>query len=148
MSNLPLALANIRAALRPGALLVGAISGGESLQTLRLAMRAADSVLDEASPHVHPRIAPASLAVLLRDTGFVDPVHDIDRVTVKYDSLRALVQDLRAMAATNILAGRSRISLNRAAFLAAAEKFELAGDSGRTAETFEILHFAAWTATE
>jgi hypothetical protein len=50
------------------------------------------------------------------------------------------------MAATNILNARSRKPLSRTERDAAAELFKPAGDGFRTVETFEILHFAAWTA--
>ena len=53
--------------------------------------------------------------------------------------------DLRQMAATNILVGRSRQPLLRAGRAAAEAAFRCAGDGARTVESFEILHFAAWT---
>ena len=96
-----------------------------------------------AAPHVHPRIEAAALAPLLADAGFVNPVVDVDRVTVSYPSLHRLVADLRAMGATNILHSAPRF-VGRAALSAARDAFTAAGDGIRTAETFEILHFAAW----
>ena len=148
VNDLPLALANIAAALRPDSLLIGAVSGGETLPVLRSAMRAADMVQGAATPHVHPRIDGPGLSGLLTNVGLRDSVVDVDRVQVAYSSLGALVADLRSMAATNILADRTKRPLNRAAFAAASHSFAEAGRDGRTVETFEILHFAAWTATE
>lgn len=145
VNNVPLALANISASLRPESLFIGAISGGETLPVLRSAMRAADTVHGAATPHIHPRIDGPGLCSLLANIGLVDPVVDIDRVQVAYSSLRSLVGDLRSMAATNVLADRSRSPLNRSAASAAAHDFTEAGSDGRTVETFEILHFAAWT---
>jgi hypothetical protein len=127
-----------------GGLLIGVMSGGDTLPELRGAMRAADSVTAAASPHVHPRIEASALAPLLSSAGFVNPVVDVDRVTVTYPSLVRLVADLRAMGATNILNARPRF-VGRAARKAAIEAFADAGDGTRTAETFEILHFAGWT---
>ena len=145
VNNLPLALANISTALRPDSLLIGAISGGDTLPVLRSAMRAADAAAGGASPHVHPRIDGPSLCDLLGKVGLVKAVVDVDRVQVAYPSLRAEVADLRAMAATNILTDRSKIPLGRAALQAAADHFAGRQELGRTVETFEILHFAAWT---
>jgi hypothetical protein len=48
------------------------------------------------------------------------------------------------MAVTNILAARPRF-VGRKARAAAMSAFAAAGDGSRTAEKFEILHFAAWT---
>jgi hypothetical protein len=73
------------------------------------------------------------------------PVVDVDRVQVPYASLDRLVRDLRGMGATNILAARSRRPLSRQAKAAAAQQFAAAGNGECAIETFEILHFAAWT---
>jgi hypothetical protein len=108
-------------------------------------MRAADRAGSAASPHVHPRIEASSLAPLLAAAGFDMAVVDIDRVTVAYSGFDRLVDDLRGMAATNILSARSRKPLNRAARDAARAEFAQLGSDGMTQETFEILHFAAWT---
>jgi hypothetical protein len=108
-------------------------------------MRAADAVSGVAAAHVHPRIEASALSPLLSDAGFVRPVVDVERVQVSYPSLDRLVADLRAMGATNILKGRSG-PLTRVQRDAASRLFAAAGTDGKTTETFEILHFAAWTA--
>ena len=144
VNDLPGALLRLRFLLKPDSLLIGAMSGGETLPRLRQAMRAADAVMGAASPHVHPRIEPSALAQLLDSAGFAMPVVDVDRVRVTYRDFRQLVGDLRGMGATNILSSRSRRPLTRAALAAAEADFR--SDSGeRTVETFEILNFAAWT---
>lgn len=141
VNDLPRALRALRASLSADSLLIGAMAGGDGLPRLRGAMRAADQG-KESSPHVHPRVGAASLAPLLAACGFANPVVDVDRVRVAYESLAALVADLRRMGATNILDGRSRKPLLRRAKMAAEAAFG-SGDQ-RTVETFEILHFAAW----
>ena len=111
-------------------------------------MRAADVVMGAAAPHVHPRIEPASLAQLLLSAGFAMPVVDVDGVSVGYRGLLQLVADLRAMGATNVLRQRPKTPLNRAALGAAERDFASGAQDGRTVETFEILHFAAWSPAE
>lgn len=145
VNDLPRALRLLRSSLKPDSLLIGAVAGGDGLPRLRLAMHAADQLLGASSPHVHPRIEAASLAPLLTACGFVMPVVDVDRVQASYESLARLVADLRRMGATSILNRRSRQPLLRHARAAAAAAFRSAGDASRTVETFEILHFAAWT---
>lgn len=144
VNGLPIALALIRHAMRGGGLFIGAMSGGNTLPQLRAAMRAADSITGAAAPHVHPRIEAAALAPLLTTAGFVNPVVDLDRVQAAYKSFDRLVDDLRAMGATNSLIERSA-PLSRAARNAAGRSFAESGDGSLTTETFEILHFAAWT---
>lgn len=146
VNDLPRALLSIRASMKPDALLIGVLPGGESVPKLRRAMHAADQAVGAASAHVHPRVGAASLAALLSQCGFVDPVVDVDRVRASYESFDQLVSDLRRMAATNVLLDRSRRPLPRYAIGAARNAFRSAGDGTRTVETFELLHFAAWTA--
>lgn len=145
VNDLPRALQLIRGSLTQDSLLLGAVAGGDGLPQLRRAMHFADQAGGASSPHVHPRIEAASLAPLLTACGFVMPVVDVDRVQVSYASLDRLIADLRRMGATNILNSRSRTPLLRQARAAAEAIFRAAGDGSRTVETFEILHFAAWT---
>jgi NADH dehydrogenase [ubiquinone] 1 alpha subcomplex assembly factor 5 len=145
VNDLPGALRSIRQLLAPDALLIGAMSGGETLPRLRAAMRAADIAQGVAAPHVHPRVEAPALAALLSAAGFAMPVVDVDRVEVGYPSLDRLIADLRAMGATNILADRPRVSLSRHARSVAQAEFMNGARAGRSGETFEILNFAAWT---
>ena len=145
VNELPLALRLIRHAMQGDALLLAAMSGGDTLPQLRSAMRAADRVAGVAQPHVHPRIEASALAPLLLDAGFINPVVDVDRVSVAYPSFDRLVRDLRQMGSTNMLNARSRF-VGRVARQAASDAFRAVGDGSKTHETFEILHLAAWTA--
>jgi SAM-dependent methyltransferase len=144
INDLPAALRRIGAWMKPDGLLLGVMPGGDTLPQLRAAMRAADMVAGAAAPHVHPRVEASALGHLLSAAGFVMPVVDVDRVRVAYSSLLQLVGDLRGMAATNVLRARARL-LNRTALAAADAHFRDAGHDGRTVETFDLLHFAAWT---
>ena len=145
VNDLPLALRLIRHSMGSDGLFIGALSGGDTLPRLRAVMRAADSAAGMAVPRVHPRIEASALSPLLADAGFFRPVVDVERVQVAYRSFDRLVSDLRAMAATNILTARGP-ALTRLQRNAACRAFAESAESGRTVETFEILHFAAWTA--
>jgi len=84
-------------------------------------------------------------AALLQRAGFALPVSDVDRFTVRYPDLFALVRDLRAMGETNVLDGPIR-PLSRAVIARAASLYaERHGDAdGRIPATFEIIHLAGW----
>lgn len=144
-NDLALAAAALNLVLKPGGLLLCAMAGGQSLPRLRNALLAADRLSGLATPRVHPRIEPPSLASLLTQAGFVSPVVDLDRVELGYSSLDNLVRDLRAMGATNVLCARSRKALSRAAFDSARSAF-LAGNS-RVTEQIDIVHAAGWKST-
>ncbi|MEG3156027.1 SAM-dependent methyltransferase [Sphingomonas sp. RB1R13] len=142
--ELPALLGLLRMAMAPGGLLIGAFAGGQSLPMLRAAMAAADRADGAARAHLHPMIDAASFGGLLGAAGFVDPVVDIDRVTLSYASLDRLVGDLRGMAATNRLIERPRQGLSRAGLAAARAQFISNGEDGRTSERIEIVQFSGW----
>jgi NADH dehydrogenase [ubiquinone] 1 alpha subcomplex assembly factor 5 len=144
VNELPLALQLLRRSLRPDAPLIGAIAGGNSLPALRASLIEAGRAEGRIVARAHPRIEPASLAQLLTAAGFAMPVVDIDRVRLRYRDFSALVRDLRAMAATAVLAERPP-PLSKAGAAQANSAFSARAIDGRTEEIVEILHFLAWT---
>ncbi len=145
VNDLPGALLLIRKALRPDGLFLGAFAGAGSLPRLRSAMLAADSAEGGAAPHIHPQIDVRAAGDLLTRAGFALPVVDCHGLDVRFAGLDPLVADLRATAATNILAARSRKPVTRLGLAAAAADFAAAADpDGKTAERFEILYLLGW----
>ena len=151
VNDLPGTLVQIRRALKPDGLLLAAMLGGDSLSELREAFAAAESEIEGG---VSPRVAPFAdlreLGALLQRAGFALPVVDSDRLTVRYDSAFALMRDLRAMGATNVLAERRRTPLRRATLLRMAEIYaeRFADADGRVRATFEIAWLTGWTPHE
>jgi len=142
VNDLPGALAQIRRALRPDGLFLGAFVGAGSLPRLRAAMRAAE---ETASPRIHPQIDVKAAGDLLVRAGFALPVVDAETLTVRFSSLASLVEDLRAMGGTNILTDRSRRPIDRFGLAAAAAAFAgQAEPDGKVAERFEIVHLSGW----
>ena len=73
-------------------------------------------------------------------------VTDVDRVTVRYNSVFPLMHDLRSMGATNALVNRRRTPLRRATLLRMAEIYgsRFGGADGRIRATFEIVWLSGW----
>src|SRR5690606_32384099 len=82
--------------------------------------------------------------------GFSLPVVDSDRVTVRYSSPFALMNDLRRMGATNVLSERRRAPLKRATVRRMAEIYaaRFADPDGRLRATFEIVWLSGWSPHE
>ena len=120
VNDLPGTLIQIRRALKPDGLLLAALIGGDSLTELREAFAQAESEIEGG---VSPRVAPFAdvreLGALLQRAGFALPVVDSDRLTVRYNSVLALMRDLRRMGATNVLIERRREPLKRATLASA-----------------------------
>lgn len=145
VDDLPGALLLIRRALRPDGLFLAAMAGAGSLPTLKAVMFAADEAEGAVSPHIHPQIDVRAAGDLLVRAGFTLPVADTHGVDVRFPNLFALVSDLRAMAATNVLTARSRRPLGRFGLAAAVADFASRADpDGKTRERFEILNLLGW----
>lgn len=146
VNDLPGALLLIRRLLRPDGLFLGAFAGAGSLAQLRAAMMAADEAEGRpASAHVHPQIDVRAAGDLLTRAGFALPVVDTETLTVRFAGFDQLVRDLRGMAATNLLASRSRRPLGRMGLAAAIADFASHADpDGKIPERFEIIHLLGW----
>lgn len=145
-NDLPGALAQIRRALKPDGLFIGALFGAGTLKELRGVLTEAElAERGGAQARVSPFADGYDGAALLQRAGFALPVSDVDRFTARYPDLFALIRDLRAMGETNVLLGASRPLNRRIVARAAALYAERHGlEDGRIPVTFEIIHLAGW----
>jgi SAM-dependent methyltransferase len=151
VNDLPGTLVQIRRALRPDGLFVAALLGGDTLTELRQAFAAAEAEMEDGiSPRVLPFPDLRDLGGLLQRAGFALPVTDIDRLTVRYASPLALMQDLRRMGATNPLVDRRRRPLRRATLRRMLEIYaaRFADPDQRIRATFEIVFLSGWAPHE
>ncbi len=145
------ALIQIRRALKPDGLFLGAFLGGATLTELRQALLAAEvEITDGAGPRISPFADGLDAAGLLQRAGFALPVADVDRLTVRYDHPLKLLSDLKAMGETNILVDRPRRPLSRAvlARMSAIYRERFALPDGRIPATFEIISLTGWAPHE
>ena len=122
VNDLPGALTQIRRALRPDGLFLGAMLAGETLQNLRSAFAEAEI---QTAGGLSPRVAPfadlRSLGGLLQRAGFALPAADLDRIEASYREPLRLLHDLKAMGESNPLRERRRAFLRRDTLLRALE---------------------------
>jgi len=147
VNDLPGTLVQIRRALKPDGLFLGALLGGDTLTELRQSFAAAESEVEGGvSPHVAPFADLRDLGALLQRAGFALPVTDVDRTCVRYETVFALMHDLRRMGATNNLLARRRTPLKRATLFRMAEIYgeRFADADGRLRATFEIVWLSGW----
>ena len=147
VNDLPGALIQIRRALRPDGLFLGAIFGGKSLTELRQSLARAETEVEGGiSPRVAPLVEIRDLGALLQRAGFALPVVDSDTINVSYPDALTLMRELRGMGESNVLRERRPSFSRRSTMLTAAEHYrEIFGDeSGRIPATFEVLYLAGW----
>ena len=151
INDLPGLLTQIRRTLKPDGLFMACLPGGRTLHELRQCLAQAES---ETTGGLSPRVAPFAdirdMGALLQRAGFALPVTDSEVLTLRYDNLFALMQDLRAMGATNALADRLRTPAPRALFIRAAEIYAetFADPDGRIRATIELVWLSGWAPHE
>jgi NADH dehydrogenase [ubiquinone] 1 alpha subcomplex assembly factor 5 len=151
VNDLPGTLVQIRRALKPDGLLLAALLGGNTLTELRDAFLVAEEEVEGgASPRVAPFAAVQDLGALMQRAQLALPVVDADTITVTYSDPLALMRELRAMGATNVLRARRRAPLRRATLLRALEVYRqrYGLPDGRIPATFEILTLTGWAPHE
>jgi SAM-dependent methyltransferase len=151
VNDLPGALTQIRAALKPDGLFLATVFGTETLRELRTALMEAES---ETSGGVTPRVSPfvdvRDGGNLLSRAGFTLPVADVDNVIVTYTDMFKLMADLRTMAETNAVLERRKSLSRRATFMRAAEIYaqRFSNAQGRIQATFQLVTLTAWSPHE
>jgi SAM-dependent methyltransferase len=146
-NDLPGQLIQIRRALKPDGLFLACLAGAGTLAELRDSLLAAETELTGGvSPRVIPFADVRDIGALLQRAGFALPVADVESVTVRYADMFGLMRDLRAMGATNPLAGRLRKPTPRAVFLRAAEIYadRFSDPDGRIRATFSLVWMSGW----
>ena len=151
VNDLPGVLAQIRRALKPDGLFLAAMMGGDTLTELRQSFAAAEAEIEGGvSPRVFPFIDLRDAGALLQRANFALPVTDVDRITVRYSNVFALMRDLRRMGATNIMVERSQKFLRRATLLRMVEIYQekFSDSDGRIRATFDVVWLSGWAPHE
>ena len=141
------ALIQVRQALKPDGLFIGALFGGQTLTELRQCLTQAEAELTNgAGLRVSPFADVLDGAALLQRAGFALPVADVDRVTVRYKSALDLIRDVRAMGESNVLFDRAKKPLSRAVLGRAVELYHVlfSESDGRVRATFDLVSLTGW----
>lgn len=151
VNDLPGVLVQLRRSLRPDGLALIALPGARTLFELRDAFSVAESEIDGGiSPRVGPFADIRDCGGLLQRAGFALPVVDSYEVRVTYETPFALMKELRAMGASNVLRERRRVPLRRSTLLRVVEVYlERYGlENGRVPATFEVITLTGWAPHE
>lgn len=152
INDLPGALIQIRRALKPDGLFLGAMLGGETLYELRQCLTHAEVQVEGGlSPRVSPFTDSRDLGALLQRAGFALPVVDSDIITVRYENPMRLLDDLRGMGESNAVAERRKGFTRRATLLTALQRYlheYQDAEDGRVLASFQVLYIHAWAPHE
>ncbi|KAI6163234.1 S-adenosyl-L-methionine-dependent methyltransferase [Pisolithus thermaeus] len=146
INDLPGVFVQVKEALKPDGLFLGAMFGGDTLFELRTALQLAE--LDREggiSPHVSPMTDTKDVSNLLGRAGFNLLTVDTDEVLVGYPSMWELLEDLKDMGEGNAIFGR-RHFIHRDTLAAASAIYkELHGtEDGTIPATFQVIYMIGW----
>ena len=136
-------LRECRRVLRPGGLLTFTTFGPDTLVELRRAWAVAD-----AHVHVNRFIDMHDLGDALVRSGLAEPVMDVDRYALTYDTVRDLMRDLKAIGAHNANAGRPRGLTGKGALARMTAAYDTYRRDGRLPATYEVVFGHAWCPPE
>ncbi len=137
--DLDAALRELRRVMRPGALLVFASFGPDTLRELRGAWGAAD-----AGEHVNPFIDVHDVGSAMARAGFAEPVLDVDRLVRHYPDARTLMREIKQIGARNALSGRARGLTGRGRLVAMQRAYEALREPAGLPATWEVIHAAGF----
>ena len=75
---------------------------------------------------------------------FGDPVMDMEYITLTYNDVKAVMQDLRSIGAHNATAGRATGMMGKKAWGRVLENYERLRRDGKLPATFEVIYGHAW----
>jgi malonyl-CoA O-methyltransferase len=129
----------IRRIMRSGGLLMFSTFGPDTLRELREAWRAADD-----GTHVHGFIDMHDLGDMLVHAGFSDPVMDMERFTLTYGDVIAVMHDLKQLGAHNVAHTRNRGLTGKKMFARFRAAYEALSRDGKIPATYEAVYGHAW----
>ncbi|ETW83776.1 hypothetical protein HETIRDRAFT_314737 [Heterobasidion irregulare TC 32-1] len=146
VNDLPGVLVQIREALKPDGVFMGALFGGDTLFELRTALQLAEVDREGGvSPHVSPMANPRDMSNLMGRAGFTLLTVDVDEVRAGYPSMWELMDDLRDMGESNAVLGRRHIIRRDTLAAASAIYKELHGEpDGTIPATFQVIYVIGW----
>jgi malonyl-CoA O-methyltransferase len=130
-----------RRVLKPRGLLTFSSFGPDTLRELRAAWATVD-----ARTHVSHFIDMHDIGDALVRARLAEPVLDVERFTLTYDSAMELMRDLKAIGARNATAGRPVGLTGRTTLAAVATGYEPFRAAGRLPATYEVVLGQAWGA--
>jgi SAM-dependent methyltransferase len=150
-NDLPGVLSQINHVLKEDGLFIAGILGGETLFELRDSMTRIElEISGGQSPHIAPFADMQQMGSLMQRAGFNLPVIDSEKITVTYDNVLKLMEDIRNMGEGNALIERKKTFSNYDYFGRVIQDYAAhhSENDGRVKATFEVIFIAGWAPHE
>ncbi len=140
-NDLGATLVEFKRVLKPGALLQFATFGPDTLKELRASWQQVD-----AAVHVNSFIDMHDIGDGLLQAGFAEPVMESEIITVNYQEVDTLMQDLRDIGANVTASGHRQGLLTRNMLKQLREAYEIYRQQEVLPASYEIVYGHAWVA--
>lgn len=128
-----------RRLLKPHGLLLFSTLGPDTLKELRSAWSTVDGY-----NHVNRFLDMHDVGDALIRAGFVEPVMDVEQLTLTYADVTSLMRDLKRIGAHNVTAGRGRGLMGRGRLAALDRAYERFRRDDRLPASYEVVYGTAW----
>ena len=140
-NDLPATFVELNRVLRVDGLLMFSTFGPDTLKEIRSAFQGVDGY-----NHINRFADMHDVGDMLVAAGFADPVMDMEYITLTYNDVKAVMQDLRSIGAHNATAGRATGMMGKKAWGRVLENYERFRRDGKLPATFEVIYGHAWKA--
>jgi SAM-dependent methyltransferase len=147
VNDVPGHLAQLARSLKADGVLIIAFFAGDTLHELRQSWLDAEiEMTGGVSPRVAPMIGVRELGALMQRAGLALPVADMEKTTVRYADVFALMKEIKLFGYANPLVGRSPKFVSRRFITKMAELYHTHNTDadGRVRATIETAWATAW----
>lgn len=141
--DLPKVFKEFKRVLKPNGLLLFSSFGPDTLKELRQSWAEVDEL-----PHVNIFADMHNVGDALLQSGFADPVMDMEMLTVTYKDVKTVMQDLKQIGAHNVMQGRSHNITGKTKLKKMIQAYEQFRVDGLVPVTHEIVYGHAWMPEE
>ena len=138
-NDLPATIGDLHRVLKVEGLLMFSTFGPDTLKELRQAFHGVDG-----HNHLNRFADMHDIGDMLSHGGFAEPVMDMEYLTLTYDDVRSVLQDLKAIGAHNATAGRGQGLMGKNAWKLLVENYEALRRDGKLPATYEVIYGHAW----
>jgi len=137
--DLPKVFKEFRRILSPNGLLLFSTFGPDTLKELRQSWAEVDEL-----PHVNAFTDMHDVGDALMQSGFADPVMDMEMLTVTYNDVKTVMKDLKQIGAHNVMQGRSHNMTGKNKLKNMMQAYEQFREEGLLPVSHEIVYGHAW----
>jgi malonyl-CoA O-methyltransferase len=138
-NDLPATIVELHRVLKTEGLVMFSTLGPDTLKELRQAFNGVDD-----KNHLNRFADMHDIGDMLVQAGFSEPVMDMEYITLTYDDVRGVLQDLKSIGAHNATEGRGQGLMGKSAFNRLLENYEKLRRDGKLPATYEIVYGHAW----